>query len=535
MKIIGVHLSFESLGLMKLLEALGKAIECRFEKRTFGDDVGVDAWLICEANQEVLSKLSNINRPCFVVIRGNKLDQCIESPIVKFSNNPLIPKVLRGSQIKLSENVFSNYFPKWFSASTVLASMAGAPIWVSSRGQECDHHYVPFSISELNNNEPLFKYFSGKNFFCLLPLIIFLRSLSCCNRWDPIPLQACFIFDDPNLHWHTYGFINFAEILKSAQIHNYHVAFATIPLDTYFFNRRTASLFKEHSDRLSLLIHGNDHTKNELSQFRTDKEGGIILQQALQRIARFEKRSGIKVSKVMTAPHGACTENFLSNMARLKFEGACISRGSLYKYNNRKDFIQIFGMRPIDNICDLPVFPRISLCGDSLNDILVAAVLNQPVIMSGHHKDVKEGFGILEKHANFINSLDTVRWLDLNGIFRSYYRKKVEGDCLRLKLLSRRIEIKVPREIFQIQIEPPKTGESSQEYFSWRYKDLKSDWRFKKFRNRLSVRPGEIIEIAYRCEIMQQVSNKKVRKFHFLPVFRRIITEMRDRIIPVLR
>ena len=152
------------------------------------------------------------------------------------------------------------------------------------------------------------------------------------------------MFDDPNLHWPTYGFIDFAQIAAHAQMHNYHVSFATIPLDTWFVHMPTAALFKQHSDRLSLLIHGNDHITEELARDYSEKERSRILLQALGRIGELEHRSGVVVSRVMVAPHGACSEKVLEEMAQLGFESACISSGSLRHYNGQATWLRTIGI-----------------------------------------------------------------------------------------------------------------------------------------------------------------------------------------------
>ena len=46
----------------------------------------------------------------------------------------------------------------------------------------------------------------------------------------------------------------FAEMARHAQLNDYHVSFATIPLDAWFVHMPTAELFKNHHNHLSLLI-----------------------------------------------------------------------------------------------------------------------------------------------------------------------------------------------------------------------------------------------------------------------------------------
>ena len=78
-------------------------------------------------------------------------------------------------------------------------------------------------------------------------------------------MRAAFVFDDPNLRWRSYGFIDYRRLLAHADAHGYHVAMAMIPLDAGAAARRDARAVRASGrDRLSLVFHGNDHVKHEL-------------------------------------------------------------------------------------------------------------------------------------------------------------------------------------------------------------------------------------------------------------------------------
>src|SRR5208283_5127567 len=116
-----------------------------------------------------------------------------------------------------------------------------------------------------------------RRFLEMLPLLQWLREI--CAGASPVgpPLRACFIFDDPNLHWPRYGFVDYRQLAAQAEKENYHVSFATIPVDAWFTHSGTAGIFREHRSRLSLLIHGNNHTKRELARPYTEPERFFLL------------------------------------------------------------------------------------------------------------------------------------------------------------------------------------------------------------------------------------------------------------------
>src|SRR6266480_3662974 len=102
------------------------------------------------------------------------------------------------------------------------------------------------------------------------------------------------MFDDPNLHWRSYGYIHYPELVDHARRHNYHACFATVPMDSWYAHPKTASLFRENRTRVSLLIHGNDHTYYELAVARSDESRQALAAQALRRIERLERLSAVE-------------------------------------------------------------------------------------------------------------------------------------------------------------------------------------------------------------------------------------------------
>ena len=59
-----------------------------------------------------------------------------------------------------------------------------------------------------------------------------------------------------------------------------------------------------------------------------------------------------------------------------------------------------------------------AFCDEPENTVLLAAYLKQAIILYGHHQDLKNGPAVLDKAADFINSLGhPVQWLGLSDIY----------------------------------------------------------------------------------------------------------------------
>ena len=88
----------------------------------------------------------------------------------------------------------------------------------------------------------------------LLALHVFLRRVCGERAWQPPPLRASFVIDDPNLHWRSYGFLDYRELVAQAVRLRHHVGFAMVPLDGRLVDQRAAALVRasrSHSCRCS--------------------------------------------------------------------------------------------------------------------------------------------------------------------------------------------------------------------------------------------------------------------------------------------
>jgi hypothetical protein len=535
MKTIGILSTSQLPGLGRLFDALEEILDIRFQEVSAAEEIGIDAWILPDASFQDLHRIARSDRPCYVVFCGDQLVPCGTASTIEFSRHDRLPRPLNGRQIRTDEAIGLKALPGCIANMTVLASKGGCPVWALQNTGGKEHHYVAVGIPELGEGEALFQLFHRGRFLQLLPLLHFLHTLAVDPHWEQPPLQACFMFDDPNLHWRTYGFIDFAQIAAHAELHNYHTCFATIPLDTWFVHKPTASLFRQYQDRLSLLVHGNDHIAGELARPYSNEERIGNLQQALRRIEAFERRSGVEVSKVMAPPHGACSEKTLEEMALLGFEAACISRGSLRHYNGPADWLRTLGMKSSDVIGGLPVFPRFPLAGGCFNSVLIAALLHQPIIAMGHHHDVAGGLQPLADVAGFVNSFGTVRWTDLKRISRAHYAQRIDGSIVHIRMLTRRIEVNVSDGIRKILVERTWLPGAESTPLTWKHLNNGSSWKVQHPQKPIPVLPGQKIEIVAEPLISSFIDSDSADNYHLWPVVRRQLTEARDRMTPMLK
>jgi hypothetical protein len=358
--------------------------------------------------------------------------------VVRFSDDPGVPFPFRGRSLR-TKVAFQPNTLSLGPDERLLATCDAGPVWALSEGEGVKHFRSAFALPALLTDSCLRDVLNGDRFLEILPLLHWLREICGGALVDSPALKACFIFDDPNLHWPRYGFVDYRELAARAERENYHVSFATIPLDSWFTHRETANIFRKNQARLSLLVHGNNHTLKELARAYTQPERIFLLKQAIQRIERLERQSGIPVSRIMVPPHGACSDDMLAELPICGFEAACISHGSLRKHNKSRGWTKNLGFLPFELVRGCPVFPRWGVTGDAKSRILLAAYLNQAIILNGHHQDLKDGPELLDELAQFVNGLGSVEWLNMTDMARSNDQWRTQADLCRHKNLGRKV------------------------------------------------------------------------------------------------
>ena len=373
-----------------------------------------------------------------------KLIQFADVPEVPFpfrgrSLLTLVPKAIRPLTVRPDE--------------TVLALCERGAIWAFSQRNGVSLVRSCFPLPPFSDGGSLLEVFSGARLMELLPVIHWLRTVSTPRAYENPPLRACFIFDDPNLHWPHYGHVDFREIALHAARHNYHVSFATVPMDAWFTHRATARLFLKNCDRISLSIHGNNHTYRELARPLPVNATRRLLRQAITRTLQLESTTHLQISRVMIPPHGALSEDYIKHLPQCGFEAACNSHGSLRANNRTAEWTQTLGYFPAEQIQDCPVLPRWSLSGPVNATILLAAYLGQPILLRGHHQDLASGLEQIDTLADFINSIGSFFWAPVEEISRITYKSYLDGETFRIIPFSNLLKIHPPPEITRIVVD----------------------------------------------------------------------------------
>jgi hypothetical protein len=485
------------------------------------------AWLFATTRQEARD-IANDGIRCLTFYSGQAEPIRDISAEVELGNVQGIEKCLRGRRLPDCSVERSTHL-EIFPGDEILARKGDSVLWLRWKAGGAVVDLAAIDLPELSESEYLFRSFCSEKWAGLLPAVHFLKEVS---PWTLPPHRACFMFDDPNLHWTSFGYANYRELARDAQTHNYHASFATVPLDAWYVNQRAAAIFRENPRHLSFLIHGNNHTRFELSQTMTEERRLALAGQAIHRIERLEQVSGLKVPRVMAAPHGACNNEMATALLRSGFEAACISRGSIMFRNPDVRWPGTIGLTSAEFLgAGLPTIPRFNIQRDE-SYILFAAFLGQPIIPFGHADDLVEGLSLLRRLAALINSVGEVQWTDLETIMRSNYWTLLDGDILHVRMYSRKINLKVPGRANYLCIHRPWLGGSNNELIAFHQNSTGAGTIHSSFENIIPVVPGDEMLVT---SVYPSSLNHEAIRFGRTPlwaIFRRQLCEGRDRLRP---
>jgi hypothetical protein len=511
----------------RLLSVLAEWLEINIIVKDFdADSLGAAQVVFCRPSDDLqFGSSATTDR---LILFCSEADADERSPVT-FSDSQHLHPALRQQQL---QQCVRGELPA-ICEGEVLATAGGSLVWTTFHQQGHATEFAMEALPPLQPHELLFDQLQSSQWTGLLPLMAFLRRITQDQAWVSPLLRACFMFDDPNLHWPTYGFLDYAVLAHHAKRYNYHVAIATIPLDAWFVHSAVARLFRENTSHLSLLIHGNNHTRNELGRSYGDETSEGLIAQSLKRIARLERVSNLRVSRVMAAPHSACTADVAAQLLRQGFEAVCISHDLLRRSNPTVEWSPLFGLEPAEFLADdLPVIPRFHLSKKCTISMVIAALTGQAIIPFGHHQDLADELNLLAGTCENINRMGLeVQWCNLTRIARTNYKHRVSGTTLQLKMYSRYIEVQIPAEIETVEVYRPwhrqeQTGGTLQMRVngeSWTQTD---GGRISFPQENGRARVLEIRSVALGSVDYRQIESQPL---HPWAIMRRLLTEARDR------
>jgi hypothetical protein len=514
-----------------LLAALESAFPVRFEGREAGERRDLGAVLDLGDGSQAAAAAAT-GTPALSLAReepaedGEPLDQ-------ELSDSAQLDRRLRGARLpdrRLGAALGGGGLEAP-AAAAVLAGHGDEATWV----REDELRRALLVPSELNAGEALRERLRDGRSAALLPLVHFLRELTAGPGWQPPPVRATVLFDDPNLHWPSYGFVRLGALGRHAREHGYHAALATVPLDGWFAHPRAVKVMRESEGALSLVVHGNDHFGAELGRLATEAEALALAAQASRRGDAFFRRAGVAIESVMVPPHEECSAPTPGALRRCGFEAVTMTRPYPWlarpprSWLTRPDRVgPLAGWRSLDFAAGLPVFLRHPFVGRSPAELTLRAFLDQPLILYGHQADLAQGLDVLADSAADVNRLGSVRWCSLGEIAAGSYETRRQDAELSVRLQSNGVRVEIPAGVERLTVTPPAPDPERPAA------DLLVDGRPQAFDETLEVTAGARLDLRLRVGDEVDVASIPAPRRQPLALPRRLLSEGRDRLAPLL-
>lgn len=410
------------------------------------------------------------------------------------------------------------------AAEDVLAVGPSGPRWTRSRADSLTHT-VAGALPELGAKEVLRQLLFSAHGLSVVAIIHFLRALCADSTFAEPPLRAAIVFDDPNLRWQSYGFIDFRELVRHADAHGYHAVMAMVPRDATRAHGRTVSLFRARPDRLSLAYHGNSHTREELLGPSDSATAAAMCAQAVRRVRGFESRTGLTVDRVMNPPHGRCSMSAAFALAAVGFEALYAIHPEPWSQEPDPERL-LSGWGPATFAGPLAVIPRVSIYAPP-SEVALRAFMGNPIVLYGHHEDLAHGLELLEQAVSVVNGLGDVRWGSLATIARSNLCVRSDGDVVLARPYAARTHLRLPAGARGLSVQAPRDAEDLR---GWSQSDEPVVTDFDRERSCTAGR-GVDIHLRPRTEIDPTAVGAPARRPW--ASLRRVATETRDRAMPL--
>jgi len=268
--------------------------------------------------------------------------------------------------------------------------------------------------------------FSIKEYFSqLIPPMMFLKYVFKNRCWHNENNFASLIVDDSLLR-KSYGFLNYQQLLKAMDQHNFASTIAFIPWNYRRTDKVTAKLFRERSDKLSICIHGCDHTWSEFGTTDVNQLNNSV-RLAMERMTAHKQATEISFDNVMIFPQGLFSREAMkmlkcnNYLAAVNLETASIEQGKNSKLS-LSDHLDV----AIMDYCSFPLFHR-RYPGEVI-DFAFDLFLGKPLLVVEHHQYFKEGYEKVAKFVGLLNLLDKLRWTGLKEILKNTYLQKTLSD-----------------------------------------------------------------------------------------------------------
>ena len=283
-----------------------------------------------------------------------------------------------------------------------------------------------------------------KAFSSMAAFIFFLFYAARDYAWHLEGRYANLTIDDP---WLTqpYGHLDFAQLAKEMEQHNFHTSIAFVPWNFSRSQTEVIDLFRNHPERFSVCIHGNNHTHREFGDYVKNPLPQQVanIEQSIARMDQFRDLTGIPYDRFMVFPHGIAPQRTLAALKKFDFLGTAnsvhVPLGEAFP-NSATFVLRTYTVR-YAQFLSLIRYPAEQPPGV---EIAVNLFLGNPLLFYSHQDLFEEGIDRFNKIADFVNHIQgDTRWVSLAEIARHLYevRRRID-DGFDVRMLCKEMNLK---------------------------------------------------------------------------------------------
>ncbi|MGB6024266.1 MAG: hypothetical protein WBG40_03580, partial [Candidatus Sulfotelmatobacter sp.] len=269
-----------------------------------------------------------------------------------------------------------------------------------------------------------------KTFAEIVPVMMFTKYCAGDRGWHALQHYANLTIDDPWLR-EPYGHLNYQALLKEMEKHDFHTTIAFIPWNYDRSEAEAVELFRNHPERFSVCVHGDNHDHKEFDDLKSKPLGLQIaaLKQSLARMEKFQTLTGIPYDNVFVFPHNIGSESILEELKTYNFIGTVNSLNVPIDRPRPSD--PLFALRPVTlSFGDFPSISRYSATMPSPSNFIgINEFLDNPLFLYSHQDFFARGADAFDGVADEVNKLEPdIRWSSVGDIVKHLYLVRLRDD-----------------------------------------------------------------------------------------------------------
>ncbi|MDH2403169.1 hypothetical protein QCM77_24915 [Bradyrhizobium sp. SSUT18] len=389
--------------------------------------------------------------------------------------------------------------------------------------------FVDASLAMVDIRERAATYFDVKKRFAgAVPIVMYLKWSFRDVCWTTSEINACLTIDDPLLR-PRYGFLDFGELLQLANKHTFATTLAFIPWNWHRTNRDTIAAFRQNSVKLSVCVHGCDHTRGEFSA-RSAELLDRKLRTARRRMQSLLNKTALDYDNVMVFPQGAFSPEAVSALKRNGFVAAVNTGVAPADVALNETTLADLWSVAITRYGGFSIYTR-RYIDHGIENFAFDGLLGKPCLLVGHHDLFRDRGSELSE---FVRQLARLRWKLCwrtlgDAVCRSYSIRRDGGTIIvrmfaeqlrfeNMEAVTRRIRVVKP----DSQIDSLKDFTVNQDVAAYEYID-------GCLRLIVNIPPGKTADI--RCVYHEQRNDFLVSEsvsYRLKVAVRRYLSELRD-------